>query len=154
MPEQGEHAPDFTLPDQHRALHTLAEYRGGWLILYFYPKDDTPGCVKEACSFRDNFAELKKKGIVVVGISTDNEKSHKKFEKKYNLPFTLLIDDKKELVKKYGVWGKKTFMGRSYMGTRRTTFLINPRGKISNIYENVKPDDHALQIIEDLEKIL
>lgn len=147
-------APQFKAADQNGKVHELKEWQGRWLILYFYPKDDTPGCTKEACSFRDNLAELKKKGITVAGVSADDEKIHKKFAKKYDLPFTLLADDKKEIVKKYDVWGKKTFMGRDYFGIKRTTFLIDPDGKIAKIYENVKPDDHALQIIEDLEKLV
>lgn len=146
-------APQFKTVDQNGKLHELKEWQGKWLILYFYPKDDTPGCTKEACSFRDNFAKFKKKRIVVVGISADDKKTHKRFAKKYNLPFMLLADNKKEVIKKYNVWGKKTFMGHSYLGIKRTTFLIDPSGKVAKIYENVKPDDHALQIIEDLKQI-
>lgn len=149
-PEIYQKAPDFTLLDQDGQEHSLNEYVGKWVVLYFYPKDDTPGCTAEACSFRDNFAVLKRAKIVVLGVSVDPVKKHKKFAEKYALPFTLLADEEKQVVKQYGVWEKKKFMGHSYMGTVRTTFLIDPEGKIIKIYENVKPNAHAEQIIEDV----
>jgi peroxiredoxin Q/BCP len=145
-------APDFDLLDQDGIMHKLSRYRGKWVLLYFYPKDDTPGCTKEACAIRDNFPDFKKLKIQVFGISTDSVKSHKKFADKYTLPFTLLSDEKKEVVEKYGVWGKKKFMGREYMGTFRTSFLIDPDGKVAHIYENVKPDLHAKEVLEYFQK--
>lgn len=145
-------APEFELPDQDGKMHKLSDYRGQWALLYFYPKDDTPGCTKEACMIRDNFPDFKKLKIQVFGISTDSVKSHKKFADKYELPLTLLADEKREAVEKYGVWGKKKFMGREYMGTFRTSFLIDPHGTIARIYENVKPDLHAEEVLEFFKK--
>lgn len=153
LPQAGTKAPDFTLPDQNGQEHTLKNYNGQWVVLYFYPKDDTPGCTKEACSFRDNFTPLKQAGIAVLGVSVDPVKKHIKFAEKYSLPFTLLSDENKGVVEKYGVWGKKKFMGREYMGTNRVTFLINPQGKIAKVYESVKPDRHAEEILEDLKEL-
>ncbi|MGC8776205.1 MAG: thioredoxin-dependent thiol peroxidase [Minisyncoccia bacterium] len=146
-------APDFKLKDQDGKNHKLSDYRGKWVLIYFYPKDDTPGCTKEACAIRDNFPDFKKLNIVVLGISVDSVESHKKFVKKYNLPFILLSDDKKEVVKKYGVWAKKKFMGKVYEGTLRTSFLIDPFGKIFKIYKNVKPEFHAEEVLNDLKNI-
>lgn len=143
-------APAFTLPDQEGKEHSLKDYLGKWVVLYFYPKDDTPGCTAEACSFRDNFSRLKRAGVVVLGVSVDPVKKHKKFVEKYSLPLTLLSDEGKVVVEKYGVWGKKKFMGREYLGTLRTTFLIDPAGKIAKIYENVNPDEHAEEILADV----
>lgn len=153
MPQVKKKAPAFKLPDQEGKTHALKDYAGKWVTLYFYPKDDTPGCTKEACSFRDNFATLKRAGIVVLGVSVDPVKKHAKFVEKYSLPFTLLSDENKEVVEKYGVWGKKKFMGREYMGTLRTTFLIDPQGKIAKVYENVKPDAHAEEILTDVKQL-
>ena len=119
-------------------------------MVYFYPKDDTPGCTKEACAIRDDIPRFDKLKVKVLGISVDSVKSHKKFAEKYKLPFTLLSDEKKEVVKKYGVWQKKKFMGREYMGTLRTSFLIDPAGKIAKIYESVKPEVHAEEVLKDL----
>jgi len=143
-------APGFSLPDQDGKEHLLKDSLGKWVVLYFYPKDDTPGCTVEACSFRDHYSRLKRAGIVVLGVSVDPVKKHAKFVEKYSLPFTLLSDEEKTVVEKYGVWGKKKFMGRQYMGTMRTTFLIDPVGKIVKIYENVKPDAHAEEILSDV----
>ncbi len=143
-------APNFKLADQNGDLQKLFNYKGQWALLYFYPKDDTPGCTKEACAIRDNFPEFKKLKIQVFGISADSVKSHKKFTEKYKLPFILLADEKKEVAEKYGVWAKKKFMGREYMGTLRTSFLIDPNGKIAKIYENVKPAEHAAEALKDL----
>lgn len=143
-------APAFSLPDQEGKMHALKEYRGAWVILYFYPKDDTPGCTVEACSFRDNFAVLKKMGAVVLGVSTDPVKKHAKFVEKYSLPFTLLADEEKQVVELYGVWGKKKFMGREYMGTNRVSFLIDPIGKLVKIYDPVKPALHVAEVVADI----
>lgn len=146
----GQKAPEFNLPDEDGKMHGLSDHRGKWLLLYFYPKDDTPGCTKEACLFRDNFPKFSKLNVEVIGISADTVKSHKKFAEKYGLPFTLLSDEKKEVLKKYGVWSKKKIMGKEYMGILRTSFLINPEGKILKIYENVKPDIHAEEVLRDM----
>ena len=150
IPKLHSSAPLFTLPDQNGKKHSLVDYQGTWVLLYFYPKDDTPGCTKEACTIRDSFPNFKKLKIAVLGVSVDSMKSHKKFQKKYELPFTLLSDNKKNVVKKYGVWGKKKFMGRIYEGTRRTSLLIDPRGKIAKIYEDVNPVTHAENVLTDL----
>ena len=146
----GTEAPDFSLPDQNGRIHTLHDLRGNWVLIYFYPKDNTPGCTKEACALRDAFPELQTHGCVVFGVSTDSEKSHKKFEEKFKLPFTLLADTDKTLVKAYGVWAPKKFMGREYLGTLRTSFLINPDGMIVKVYEKVKPELHAHEVLFDL----
>ena len=151
MPLQaGDKAPEFSLPDQDGKSHSLADYAGQWVLLYFYPKDDTPGCTTVACSLRDNFPAFGKLKAVVLGVSTDAVKKHKKFADKYKLPFTLLADEEKTLVNAYGVWGKKKFMGREYMGTNRMSFLISPEGKIAKIYEKVKPKEHAAEVLSDL----
>lgn len=146
-------APAFSLPDQEGKVRALKEYQGSWVALYFYPKDDTPGCTKEACSFRDGFVALKRAGIAVLGVSADSVKSHQKFAEKFSLPFSLLSDEEKKVVELYGVWGKKKFMGREYLGIFRTTFLIDPKGKIVKIYENVKPDSHAEDILADIQEL-
>ncbi|MCS6804910.1 MAG: thioredoxin-dependent thiol peroxidase [Acidobacteriota bacterium] len=149
----GDKAPNFRLPDQHGTMHTLSDYRGQWVLLYFYPKDDTPGCTKEACAIRDQFPRFEQLNVKVFGVSTDSVKSHSKFAEKYHLPFTLLADAEKKLVHEYGVYGKKKFMGREVMGTHRTSFLINPKGKIAKIYENVKPETHAEEVLNDLAEL-
>jgi peroxiredoxin Q/BCP len=143
-------AMDFSLPDQDGKTHTLREYRGKWVVLYFYPKDDTPGCTKEACAFRDSFTELQKLGVVILGVSKDSVASHKKFAQKYHLNFPILSDEEKVVIRQYHAWGKKKFMGREFDGTLRTTYLINPRGEIQKVYEKVNPLIHAGQILEDL----
>jgi len=146
--KQGDKAPAFTSTDQNGNPVSLKDFKGKKVVLYFYPKDDTPGCTAEACNLRDNFAELKKKGIIVLGVSTDSVKSHKKFEDKYSLPFTLVADEEKEIVNEYGLWGEKKFMGKTYMGTNRATFLINEQGKIDHIIEKVDTKNHTAQILE------
>ena len=143
-------APAFTLPDQHGAEHSLADYLGKWVVLYFYPKDDTPGCTAEACSFRDNYSKLRRAGVVVLGVSVDPVKKHGKFATKYELPFTLLADEDKKVVKLYRVWGKKKFMGREYLGTNRVTYIIDPEGLIARVYDKVKPADHAEEVLTDI----
>lgn len=149
----GDKAPAFSAPDQEGKVHSLKDYAGSWVILYFYPKDDTPGCTKEACGFRDNLPKFKKMDATVLGVSVDSVKKHAKFVEKYGLPFTLLADEEKEIVNAYGVWGKKKFMGREYMGTNRVSFLIDPKGKIAKIYETVKPDVHPTEVLEDLKAL-
>lgn len=146
----GTKAPDFTLPDQSGTSHTLSDYKGRWVLIYFYPKDDTPGCTKEACGIRDEFPKFKKMDVVVFGISADSAARHKKFAEKYKLPFTLLSDESKKVLPTYDVWAKKKFMGREYMGILRSSFLINPDGRIAKIYENVKPNVHAEEVLSDL----
>ena len=150
LPIVGERASDFTLPDQDGANHTLSSYKGKWVLLYFYPKDDTPGCTIEACTIRDQFKDFNKINAIVLGVSTDSVKSHKKFALAYELPFTLLADETKEVVGRYGVFGEKKFMGRTYMGTKRMSFLINPEGNIAKVYEKVKPENHASEVLADL----
>ena len=150
MPPVGSPAPDFTLLDQHGVAHALSQYRGRWVLVYFYPKDDTPGCTKEACAIRDADPDLSPLGAVVLGISADTVESHRKFAEKYGLQFPLLADTEKEAVNAYGVWGKKKFMGREYDGILRTSFLIDPNGTIVKVYENVKPEVHAAEVLSDL----
>lgn len=154
LPQINSQAPDFSLPDQDGVVRSLRAFSGSWLLLYFYPKDDTPGCTTEACTIRDAYAEFKKRGILVLGVSADNAKSHKKFADKFTLPFLLLADEEKSMVNAYGVWAKKKFMGREYFGILRTSFLISPDGKIAKIYENVKPTDHASEVLADVERLL
>ena len=146
----GEKAPLFSLPDQNGAIHNLADMAGKRVLLYFYPKDDTGGCTKQACGIEAALPDFTKLGITVFGISVDSVKSHTKFAAKYGLSFTLLSDENKEVVEKYGVWGKKKFMGREYMGTMRISFLIGADGIIEKIYENVKPEAHAADVLADL----
>lgn len=143
-------APDFALADQNGKEHRLSTYRGQWVLIYFYPKDDTPGCTKEACMLRDAFPQFEKLKVQILGVSADDSKSHKKFEEKYELPFTLLSDIDKHVVKEYGVWAPKKFMGREFLGILRTSFLIDPKGLIAKVYENVKPADHADEVLRDL----
>ncbi len=150
MIETGTKAPDFVLPDQDGKEHKLSEYRGKPVVLYFYPKDDTPGCTKEACAFRDIFADYKKAGVVVLGVSVDDPESHTRFRQKYNLPFTLLADTEKKVVKEYGVWVEKNNYGKKYWGTARTTFLIDKKGNIIHVFEKVKPEEHAAEVLEKL----
>ena len=149
----GSKAPSFKASDQEGRVRSLKEYAGKWVILYFYPKDDTPGCTKEACSFRDGFGKFKRAGIEVIGVSVDSVKKHAKFVEKYSLPFTLLADEEKKIVEAYGVWGKKKFMGREYMGTNRVSYLINPEGKIAKVYETVKPEEHAEEVLADVKAL-
>lgn len=146
-------APDFTLPDQDGKEHTLSQYHGKWVLLYFYPKDDTPGCTLEACTLAQNWPEFKKHKAVVLGVSIDKVEKHKKFVEKYTLPFTLLSDVEKKVVTFYGVFGEKKFLGRTYMGTRRISFLIDPVGKIAKIYNDVKPLLHADEVLTDLKML-
>ncbi|MEZ5427624.1 MAG: thioredoxin-dependent thiol peroxidase [Pyrinomonadaceae bacterium] len=148
MLKEGDAAPDFKAKDQNGNDVSLADFRGQKVVLYFYPKDDTPGCTKQACSLRDGFPKLKKEGVTVLGVSTDDEKSHRKFIEKYDLPFTLLADTDKDLVNKYGVYGEKNMYGRKYMGTNRTTFLIDDGGKIKKIFKKVKVSEHADEVLE------
>jgi peroxiredoxin Q/BCP len=148
MLNEGDIAPDFTSKDQNGNDIKLSDFKGQKVVLYFYPKDDTPGCTKQACSLRDGFPKLKKNNITVLGVSTDDEKSHQKFIAKYDLPFTLVADTDKEIVEKYGVWGEKNMYGRKYMGTNRTTFLIDEDGKLKKIMKKVKVAEHADEVLK------
>lgn len=148
MLKEGNKAPDFTATDQNGNQVKLSDHKGKRVVLYFYPKDDTPGCTKEACSFRDADDVFKDKGIKVYGVSIDNEKSHQKFILKYGLPFDLLADSDKKLVEKYGVWGEKSMYGKKYMGTLRKTFLIREDGKIVKIFDKVKVAEHADEVLK------
>lgn len=147
---ENQSAPEFNLPDESGIIHQLADYKGRAVILYFYPKDDTPGCTAEACNFRDDYGVYQENGIVILGVSPDSPKVHLKFKKKYNLPFTLLADENHAVAEAYGVWGPKKFMGKAYDGIYRTTFLIGPDGNIIKVFENVKPDGHSKQVLEAL----
>jgi peroxiredoxin Q/BCP len=149
----GQKAPEFSLPDKDEKIHNLSDYLGKWVLVYFYPTDDTPGCTTEACGFRDNLPHFENLSVEIIGISVQDEKSHAKFAKKYNLPFTLLADKNKEVVNLYGVWAPKKLFGREFLGTRRTSFLINPEGTIVKIYENVRPPKHPTHVLEDLKSL-
>ena len=146
-PQIGDIAPQFELEDQEGKTHKLSDYLGTPVVLYFYPKDNTPGCTAQACSFRDSFAEYRQKGITVLGVSKDSAKSHAKFQDKFSLPFTLLDDVEHKVAEAYGVWVQKKFMVREYMGMERTTFIIDKDGKIVHILEKVKPQDHAKDVL-------
>lgn len=146
-------APDFSLEDQNGKTHTLQEYAGTWLVIYFYPKDDTPGCTTEACNFRDGRDVLQKMGAEVIGISKDSVKSHAKFAAKHGLDFTLLADPEHTTIEAFGSWAPKKFMGREFIGIRRDTYLINPTGGIVKKYEGVDPKTHIGDIIKDLKEL-
>lgn len=148
--ENGILAPDFELPDEIGAQRKLSDFRGKPVILYFYPKDDTPGCTTEACNFRDDYSAYEKADVVILGVSPDTVKSHVKFKEKYGLPFPLLADEDHKVCELYDVWGLKKYMGREYMGVLRTTYLINEDGKIVRVFENVKPADHSAELLDAL----
>lgn len=150
LPIVGSIAPAFTLQDQDGKEHSLADARGTYALVYFYPKDDTPGCTKEACSLGEYMPDFSKSNAVIYGISPDSVASHKKFADKFGLPFTLLADPERQAISAYDVWGKKKFMGREYDGVFRTSFLIAPDGTIAKVYEGVKPEVHAQEVLADL----
>lgn len=152
-PQVGQQAPNFQLPDQSGTVHELKQYRGGWVLLYFYPKDDTSGCTAEACAIRDRHPDFQLKGLTVLGVSIDSIASHQKFAEKYQLPFTLLADSDKTVVQLYDVWKPKKMMGKEYIGTHRDSFLINPDGVIVKTYRGVKPADHAAEVLADIEAL-
>ena len=143
----GDKAPAFKTTNQDGENVSLSDFRGRKVVLYFYPKDDTPGCTREACSFRDGWSKFRKKKIAVLGVSADDEKSHKKFAEKFSLPFALLADTDKKILKDYGVWGEKSLYGRKYMGIHRVTYLIDEKGKIAAVWPKVKPEGHAAEIL-------
>lgn len=148
--KKGDSAPEITANDQHGKLFNLNDLRGKKVVLYFYPKDDTPGCTAEACDLRDNYSNFLNKGFEVIGVSPDNEKSHLKFMQKYNLPFRLLADVDTAIAQAYGVWGEKKMYGKSYMGIMRTTFIIDEAGNIESVIEKVDTKDHSNQIFTGL----
>ena len=148
--QEGDPAPAFETKTTSGETIRLADLKGKDVVLYFYPKDDTPGCTKEACSFRDAYSEFKNKGAIVLGVSPDPAKAHDKFTQKFNLPFPLLLDEEKKIISAYGVWGQKSFMGRKYMGVYRVTFLIGKDGRIKKIWPDVKPEDHANEVLAAL----
>ncbi|MCX6179154.1 MAG: thioredoxin-dependent thiol peroxidase [Chlorobiales bacterium] len=150
--KEGVAAPAIDAIDQDGKPVSLEEYRGRKVVLYFYPKDDTPGCTTEACAFRDNFPNFKAVGVDILGVSVDNESKHKKFAEKYSLPFRLVADPDKKIVEDYGVWGQKKFMGREYMGTSRVTYLINEQGVIEKVWPKVKPAEHAEELLNYLQQ--
>lgn len=152
MLKVGGKAPSFTLPDQDGKMHSLKDYAGKWVLVYFYPKDDTPGCTKEACALRDTFPSFGKLKATVFGVSADSVASHKKFATKYKLPFTLLADTEKKMITAYDVWQEKSMYGRTYMGIVRSSFLIDPDGKIAKMYPKVIPEKHAEEVIADLKE--
>ncbi len=143
-------APEFTLQDETGKTRSLSEYLGKNVVLYFYPKDDTPGCTIEACSFRDDYSSFDQAGVVILGVSADTPKSHAKFKEKYHLPFTLLSDVDHQVCELYGVWAMKKMMGKEYMGIMRTTYLIGKDGMIKKVFENVKPAGHSQEILSHL----
>jgi peroxiredoxin Q/BCP len=146
----GAKAPDFSLPTADGGTVRLKDFKGKTVVIYFYPKDDTPGCTKEACAFRDNFAALKKKGVVVIGVSADSVASHAKFAGKYDLPFILASDESKEMSKAYGVWQKKSMYGKTYFGIVRTTVVVDASGKVAKVYPKVKVEGHVDAIMADI----
>jgi peroxiredoxin Q/BCP len=148
--KEGDPAPGFTAKTQGDGSVSLADFKGKQVILYFYPRDNTPGCTKEACAFRDSHARIKRKGAVVLGVSKDSVTSHDKFVEKFELPFTLLADEEARIAKAYGVWGEKKFMGRTFMGMHRVTFLIDAQGRIKKVWPQVKPDAHAEEVLAAL----
>ena len=150
--KEGDKAPDFAVMDEAGQTVRSKDLRGKKFVLYFYPKDDTPGCTKEACSFRDSFSKFKKSGIEVFGVSLDSEKSHQKFIDKFSLPFRLLADTDRKLADSFGTYGEKKFMGRTYMGVNRMTFLIDEKGKIKRIFSKVKPEQHAEEVLAAFEE--
>jgi peroxiredoxin Q/BCP len=148
--EEGQEAPDFELTSDAGERVRLSEFRGKPVVLYFYPRDDTPGCTKQACAIRDSYDDFTERGAVVLGVSPDQESSHVRFKEKHGLPFTLLADPEHEVAEQYGVWGERKYMGRTYMGIERSTFLIDEDGRVAKVMRRVKPDTHAEQVLAAL----
>jgi len=151
IPKEGEKAPDFTAKDQNGNTVSLSDFKGKNVILYFYPQDNTPTCTNEACNFRDNYQSLLRKGFSVIGVSPDTEKSHKKFETKFELPFPLIADPDRKIVEQYGLWAEKIMFGRKYMGVLRTTFVIDPKGKILKVIDKVESKNASQQVLDLLQ---
>ena len=149
----GKQAPDFTLPDENNTIRRLSDFRGRTVVLYFYPKDDTPGCTTEACNFRDNYSAYINADVVILGVSPDTTQSHGKFKEKFMLPYPLLADKDHKICQKYGVWGPRKFMGRDFEGVLRTTFLIDPNGKILKVFEKVKPSEHSAEVLAEIKAL-
>lgn len=149
----GDTAPAFILPDQTGKSRSLSEWRGQWVLLYFYPRDNTPGCTIEACAFRDAYPQYERAGVVVVGMSGDTTKSHEKFADKHELPFPIVSDEDRSVMKEYGAIGKKSMMGRTFIGIKRISYLINPKGKIAKVYDTVKPALHADEVLRDIDAL-
>ncbi len=148
MIQPGDKAPSFKGKDQNGDTRSLQDFLGKKLVIYFYPKDDTPGCTKQACNLRDHYSILQEKGIQILGVSADDQESHKKFEQKYQLPFPLIADTDKKIIEKYGVWGERNLYGKKFMGIKRTSFLINENGKVDHIIRGVRSGEHAEQILK------
>lgn len=148
--EVGQQAPDFMLLDEKGQIHHLSDYQGKYVLLYFYPKDDTPGCTTEACNFRDDYSQYDDANVIILGVSPDSPQSHAKFKNKYNLPFTLLADEDHKVCDLFGVWGPKKSFGKEYEGVHRTTYLINPDGRIQKVYEKVSPANHSVEVLDEL----
>lgn len=151
--ERNVSAPEFSLPDESGRIRKLSDYKGRPLVLYFYPKDDTPGCTKEACNFRDDYSAFLDAGVEIIGISPDSPKSHKKFKDKYDLPFSLLADERHEICELYGVWDIKKMMGREYYGVLRTTYILDKNGKITRVFAGVKPSVHSKEVLNEVSKL-
>lgn len=149
----GDKAPEFKCRDHKDEMQSIALHRGEWILLYFYPKDDTPGCTKEACAIKDSWSQFKDKNAIVFGISADSIASHQRFAGKYDFPFRLLADEDKKVLKAYGAWGSKTLLGKTSLGIKRMSVLVDPKGNIAKIYEKVKPEEHAEQVLADLEAL-
>lgn len=147
-------APAFELADETGKTHRLADYKGQWLVIYFYPKDDTPGCTKEACTIAEIYDEFAALGVKVFGVSKDSPASHAKFKDKYHLPFTLLSDESTKMIEEYGVWKEKSMYGKTFMGINRITYIISPEGKVVKVYPKVSPADHALELLADLRSFI
>jgi peroxiredoxin Q/BCP len=146
-------APDFELPDETNASRRLSSLRGKPVILYFYPKDDTPGCTKEACNFRDDYSAYEKEGVTILGVSPDTSRSHARFKTKFQLPFPLLADEDHKVCELYAAWGPKKFMGREYEGVLRTTYLIDAQGNIARVFENVRPAEHSAEVLDAIRSL-
>lgn len=149
----GKKAPAFTLLDQSGKPQKLSDHDGKWRVVYFYPKDDTPGCTKEACAIAEVYKDFTKAGVKVFGVSKDSPESHKAFAKKFKLPFTLLSDESLKTIEKYGAWQERSMYGKKFMGTARITYIIDPKGKVAAVYPKVTPDKHALQLLQDLKTL-
>ena len=147
----GQRGPDFTLPDENGQTRRLSDYQGNYVLLYFYPRDDTPGCTTEACNFRDDYSLYENANVTILGVSPDSGESHAKFKNKYNLPFTLLADEDHRVCELYGTWGPKKIFGKEYDGVHRTTFLIDPEGRIQEVYKKVSPAKHSAEVLAAIE---